>query len=231
MISTSLRSSSSPAELYWTGRSDGDVGPCAGVAATERRRRVHPAPWAWLRQVHGNAVRVVEAPGAVHGEEGDALVTGVPGAVLAVFTADCAPVALVSTEGVVGLAHAGWRGLEAGVIEATVATMRALGATYVGAAIGPCIHAECYEFGSPELDRLAARFGDAVRGRSAAGRPALDLPAAVAAALQRCGAELVLDAGACTACAPGWFSHRARGDAARQATLLVAPGPPGRGRR
>lgn len=223
MISTSLRSSSRPAELYWTGRSDGDVGPGAGAAGEHRRRGVHDGPWAWLRQVHGARVHVVDAPGSVQGADGDALVTATPGAALAVFTADCAPVAMASPEGVVGIAHAGWRGLDAGVIESTVGSMRALGASRVDAALGPCIRPGCYEFGAEELDRLAERFGPTVRSQTRAGRPAFDLPAAVSVALERCGAELVLDAAECTACSDAWFSHRARGDAARQATVVVCP--------
>ena len=222
MISTSLRSSSRGALLHWTGRGEGDVGPGAGAAGERRRRAIHAGEWAWLRQVHGACVEVVAAPGGVQGQPGDALVTAVPGVALAVFTADCAPVALASPEGVVGLVHAGWRGLDAGVIEAAAAAMRAIGATRLEAALGPCIHAECYEFGAEDLDRLAARWGAPVRGQTAEGRPALDLPAAVRVALERCGADLVIESGACTACADGWFSHRARGDAGRQATLLVA---------
>jgi YfiH family protein len=222
MISTSLRSSSRRTELYWTGRGDGDVGPGAGADGEGRRRALHAGTWAWLRQVHGADVHVVRAPGAVQGAPGDALVTGVAGVALAVFTADCAPVALASPEGVVGLVHAGWRGLDAGVIEAAAEAMRGLGASRLEAALGPCIRAECYEFGPAELDRLAGRWGPSVRGRTAAGRPALDLPAAVSVALQRSGAELVVDAAACTACSDEWFSYRGRGDLARQATLLVA---------
>ena len=141
---------------------------------------------------------------------------------LAVFTADCAPVALGSPEGVVGVVHAGWRGLEAGVVEAAVAAMRGLGATRVDAVLGPCIRAGCYEFGDADLDRLAARFGPAVRALTSGGRPSLDLPAAVAAALVAAGADLVDDHGGCTACSRDWFSHRARGETQRQATVVVA---------
>jgi copper oxidase (laccase) domain-containing protein len=173
--------------------------------------------------VHGATVHVVDGPGSVQGKEGDALVTAVPGTALAVFTADCAPVALASPEGVVGLVHAGWRGLDAGVIEAAVGAMRALGATHIDAGLGPCIHAECYAFGECELDDLAERWGPTVRGTSGSGQPAFDLPAAVGVALGRCGGELVVDAAACTACSDGWFSHRARRDTARQATVVVAP--------
>jgi len=192
-----------------------------GLAA--RRQAVQRGPWAWLRQVHGAAVHVVDEPGGVQGAEGDALVTTRPDVVLAVFTADCAPVALSSPEGVVAVAHAGWRGVEAGVLEATTDAMRALGATRIDAALGPCIRPCCYEFGPAELERLADRLGPAVIGRTRGDRPALDLPAAVAAALGRVGVVVVHDQGDCTACSEGWYSHRARRETQRQATVVVGP--------
>ncbi|MEO7837173.1 MAG: polyphenol oxidase family protein [Acidimicrobiales bacterium] len=179
-------------------------------------------PVAWLHQVHGNGVAVVspEHPSRGRGEDGDALVTS-NGTGLAVMTADCAPVALSSPEGVIAAVHAGWRGLVAGVMQATVGAMQALGAGRVEAALGPCIHAECYEFGATELDRVAARLGSGVRSESADGRRALDLPAAVGAALEAAGAELVYDVDECTACAGDrYFSHRARGEKQRQAMVV-----------
>jgi YfiH family protein len=182
-----------------------------------------PAPWAWLRQVHGTAVHVVDAPRAVQGAAGDGLVTGQPATALAVFTADCAPVAFASPEGVIGIAHAGWRGLSAGILEATVAAMRRLGATEIDAALGPCIRPCCYEFGAEDLETLVARFGGAVRSETTTGRLACDLPAGVRAALAGAGAQLRTDIESCTSCSPGWFSHRARREVERQASVIVAP--------
>ncbi|HLH29402.1 MAG TPA: polyphenol oxidase family protein, partial [Acidimicrobiales bacterium] len=149
-----------------------------------------------------------------------------------VLVADCAPLALASPEGVVAVAHAGWRGLLAGVVEAAVGAMASLGATSVEGALGPCIHPCCYEFGARDLARMAEAFGGAVVGRTQGGRPALDLPAATRSALEAAGGGLVADAGRCTGCTPGYFSHRRRADAARQAmTVWRAPGPAaGRGR-
>jgi copper oxidase (laccase) domain-containing protein len=129
-------------------------------------------------------------------------------------------VAFVSPDGVVGAAHAGWRGIEAGVLEATVRSMRALGARSILATLGPCIHPECYEFGASDLDRLAGRYGGAVRARTAAGSPALDMPSTVAAALARVDVELDTGASACTACGGSWWSHRARGERERQALAV-----------
>lgn len=181
-------------------------------------------PWSWLRQVHGHHVVVVDAPGAQAGVEGDGLVSADRGAALAVFTADCAPVALAGDTGVIGVAHAGWRGLVAGVIPRTVERMRTLGAEQIAAALGPCIHAECYEFSVGDLDTVAQHLGDVVRSHTSGGRPALDMQAAVAASLERAGVALVHDAGVCTACAASdYYSHRARAETERQATLVWLP--------
>ena len=187
-----------------------------------RRRAVVDLPWTWLRQVHGPRVVRVEEPGGGAGSVGDAAVTDRPGCALAVLTADCAPVALASDEGVIGVAHAGWRGVLAGVVDATVAEMRALGATRIAAAIGPCIRPSCYEFGAGDLDSVAADLGDVVRATTAGGRPALDLPAAVRASLARAGVgdDDVTDVGVCTACSTGHFSWRAGREQQRQAAVI-----------
>lgn len=194
------------AEVRWTGRADGDMREAPGLT------------WTRLHQVHGARVVVVDAPGACNGEDADAAVTAVRGAKLVILTADCAPVALSSPEGVVGAVHAGWRGLAAGVVGAAVEEMRRLGAGEIVAAIGPCIHAECYEFAD-----VAAHFPAEVHGRTAEGRPALDVPAAVRRALREAGVELVHDEDVCTACSPEHFSHRARGDVERQAMVVWIP--------
>ncbi len=141
-----------------------------------------------------------------------------------VLTADCASVALGSREGVFGAVHAGWRGLLGGVIERSIETMRARGATDVVGALGPCIHPECYEFSEAELDPLVATYGATVRGCTDSGAPALDLPATVSAALVAGGAVQVAGIDRCTACDEGWFSHRARGDRGRQAMVVWSPG-------
>jgi YfiH family protein len=224
--STSLPSSSKelrlgPACVRWTGRAEGDLGTNGGQQLAARRGRVHVGEWAWLHQVHGAAVHVVGRPGGVQGADGDGLVTALPGVALAVFTADCAPVAFASPEGVAGVAHAGWRGLEAGVVRATVDAMRALGASDVIAALGPCIHPCCYAFGEKDLTRLEGLFGRPVRASTRDGEPALDVPAAVCAAVEEAGARLACAHAACTGCGDAWFSHRVRRDTARQATLVV----------
>jgi YfiH family protein len=185
-----------------------------------RQRSVVALPWTVLHQVHGIDVVGVARPGDSQGRRADASVTAQPGAVLAVLTADCAPVVLASRNGVIGAAHAGWRGLAAGVLAATVGSMRTLGAEDIVAALGPCIGPECYEFGADRLKGLANRFGSAVVGQTASGEPALDLRAGVAAALEQAGVQLAHQSGQCTACASNLWSWRARRDEQRQATAV-----------
>ena len=206
------------ARVRWTGRAEGDL----GAAGPESRwASVVDRPVSWTRQVHGDGVVVVDGPGERRGEEADALVTTAPGVALAVVTADCAPVALASPEGVVAAVHAGWSGLCAGVVERAVEVMRSLGAGTVEAALGPCIHPECYEFGADDLARVVHRLGPAVAATTAGGRPALDLPAAVGAALAGAGAELAHHEDVCTACAADrYFSHRGRREVERQAMVV-----------
>jgi YfiH family protein len=214
------------ARVRFTTAADGDLAVVRpGPELDARRRALSSRPWSWLHQVHGADVVTVTEPGEWAGADADAAVTSSPGTLLAVHTADCAPIALVAAEGVVAAVHAGWRGLAAGVVERAADRMRAAGATDLTAVLGPCIHAECYEFGADDLDRVVERCGEVARGVTAGGRPALDLPAAVRAALDRAGATVVGGEAPCTACDLRFFSHRARGDTGRQALLVWIDGP------
>jgi YfiH family protein len=212
--------------VVFTSRAEGDLGHGGEYVHSvrsdvdARRRAVVDLPWTWLRQVHGARVVRVTEPGGAAGQRADAAVTDRPGCALAVLTADCAPVALVAPEGVIAVAHAGWRGLASGVLERAVDAVRALGGGDVRAQLGPCIHAECYEFGAADLDHVAHALGDTVRATTAHGAPALDMPAAVRAALARAGIDAVDDVGVCTACSREHFSHRARREVARQALVV-----------
>lgn len=209
-----------------TSTTDGDLSVSGDPdLLTARRAEVIDLPWVWLRQVHGGKVVTVDATNVeqVRGSSADALVTDQRGIVLAVHTADCAPVVFVDVTGsVIGVAHAGWRGLSAGVVEGTVGSMRSLGAGAVIGVIGPCICAACYEFGDEDLHGLAARYGDGVRSHTRDGAPALDVIEGVRQAVANCGAQLVVPTGwSCTACEPhDWFSHRARADSGRMATVI-----------
>jgi copper oxidase (laccase) domain-containing protein len=123
-------------------RVDGDA-----RALARRRVALAPGPWTWLRQVHGADVIEVAEPGEGAGRSADAAVTVTPGCVLAVTTADCAPLVLVAEAGL-AVVHAGWRGAEAGVIAAAAGGLARLGAgAPVASWLGPCIGPASYEFG------------------------------------------------------------------------------------
>lgn len=149
-----------------------------------------------LTQVHGTTVvHATAAWTAGDGPRADAMVTDRPGLALGIVTADCAPVLFCDSEaGVVGAAHAGWRGALAGVLEATVAAMQALGARQVSAAIGPCIRQASYEVGADLRDAVLARDPTDDRffalGRREA-RWQFDLPGYCAARLAEAGVAVV----------------------------------------
>jgi YfiH family protein len=209
------------AHVAFTDRHDGDFGAHDDPSAREAlARRLVDLPWSWARQVHGNGVLEVREPGEGRGVDADGLVTDVPGAVLSVRGADCPMVVLVAREGVIGVAHAGWRGLVGGVLEATVAAMRRRGAACVQAYLGPCITAAHYEFGPDDLAHAKARLGDTVVGATTDGRPALDLPAGVTAALASVGVPLDTSHHRCTAADPALYSHRARREAGRHTAAV-----------
>lgn len=224
-VGWSVPLASGSAQVRFTERADGDfriTSPADDLRA--RRACVVDLPWVGLRQVHGAGVAVVD--GAQDEPiEADALVTATPELVVSVNVADCAPIALVSRQGIVAAVHAGWRGATAGVIEAAVDVMRDLGAEDIRAWLGPCIHPECYEFGPDDLESVTACFGPAVVARTSGGAPALDVPAVVAAALGRAGVPLEAAADLCTACdGVRFFSHRARRDQARHALTVWTTG-------
>ena len=169
-------------------------------------------PVAWLQQVHGAQVRQVSMAGFQG--EGDALVTEVPGILLAVRTADCVPIA-VAGDGIVAAIHAGWRGLGAGIVEATLRVLEDRGP--LAAVVGPAICGSCYEVGKEVEDVLAGR---AAREVFMTRERHVDLPALAVHLLQRAGVETERIA-VCTRCGVGLHSHRRDGEAAgRQAGFV-----------
>lgn len=198
-----------------------DPGHVARNRARLRTVLALPAEPRWLRQVHGTAV--VAAHEAWAETQADASWTDRPGVVCAVLTADCLPVLLASDDGrVVAAAHAGWRGLAAGVLEATLAALpvapSALSA-WLGAAIGP----RAFEVG-PEVREAFLR----VQPRSAdAFRPGIgdrwhcDLFALARERLARAGVERVHGGGVCTHDTPDrYYSFRRDARCGRMATLI-----------
>jgi hypothetical protein len=193
------------------------------AAVTENRARVAralgvpPEQLVGLHQVHSPAVETVLAPWiAGAGPRADAMVTAVHGIALGIVTADCAPVLFADTEaGVIGAAHAGWRGAVAGVLEATVEAMAALGAHpgRIVAVIGPCIRQDSYEVAGDlrgsVLDQNAEDERFFLPGRPE--RWMFDLAGYCEARLAAAGIARVIVTEGDTAAEPDrFFSHRRR---------------------
>ena len=169
----------------------------AAVAENRRRVAAHlgggPDDIAACYQIHSAVARVAEAGWKGERPEGDAAVTAAPGVICAVLTADCAPVLFADPEaGVVGAAHAGWKGALGGIVHSTVAAMKALGARpgRIVAVVGPCISQESYEVGADFQERF--EHHDAGSGRFFAVGPAsdkrlFDLPGYVLWRLEQAG--------------------------------------------
>jgi YfiH family protein len=170
-----------------------------------------------LHQVHGCDV---VTPSAGARPDADGIVTDRPGVVLVVRAADCVPVLLADAEArVVGAAHAGRPGLAAGVVPATLARMRDLGASVVTAWVGPHVCGACYEVPEEMRDEVGALVPEAVATTSW-GTPSLDLGAGVRAQLAAGGVSVV-DAARCTRESPDLYSYRRDGRrAGRQAGLV-----------
>ena len=197
----------------------------------DRQRRVAGERWAMVDEVHGTAVVDVDAALGSCGRgampavlgRGDIMVTSRPQRRLGVWVADCAPIAVVGDGGTLLAMHAGWAGLAAGIVDAALDLLADRGERPVEAVRGPVIGPCCYEFGLDDLERVAAAVGrpaPEVTGRTREGTTALDVPAAVRAALQRRGIT-PLEIGGCTSCrADRWYSHRRRGEAERHALVV-----------
>ncbi|MGX9719349.1 peptidoglycan editing factor PgeF [Stenotrophomonas acidaminiphila] len=183
----------------------------------------------WLRQVHGTGVLRFDAPPTAQGVDAepvaDAAVTSQPGVVLAILTADCLPVVFAAGDGgEVAAAHAGWRGLADGMLEATLAAMRTPPAGVV-AWLGPAAGPARYEIGADVRDAFLAHSADAAAAFTATrpGHWRVDLYALARQRLQAAGmAPAAIHGGdQCTLADPArWFSHRRDRRSGRMATLV-----------
>ena len=193
------------------------LGDMAAGAPGRARLRAHlPAEPRWLRKVHGN--EVIDADSARGQPQADAAVARRRGTVCSIMIADCMPVILADASGsVVGVAHAGWRGLSSGVIEATV---RAMGSRTLIAWLGPAIGPRVYEVG----DEVRAAFLPGERSAFVATRPGhwlLDLYAVARQRLEASGVERVYGGGFCTYSEPErFFSYRRERGTGRMAALV-----------
>jgi YfiH family protein len=195
-----------------------------------RLRALLPGRPAWISQVHGKDVvdaRLVQPDAPV--QVGDASTAFDQGVVCAILTADCLPVLFADLEGkVVGAAHAGWRGLAAGVLGASVARMREQGAGEITAWLGPAIGPQAFEVGPDVLDafRAALPEGEAEEGfRPYPGREGkylADMPLLARRMLARAGVTRVHGGDRCTFTdRERFYSYRRDGaGSGRQASLI-----------
>ena len=209
----------------------------AHVAENRRRMAgvltIRPEHLLSLYQVHSPDVVVAEGPWQGERPKADAMVTRTPGLGLGISTADCGPILFADAgAGVIGAAHAGWKGAFGGIIEATLAAMEGLGARRraITAVLGPTIGPGAYEVG-PEF---VARFVAADAGLSRFFRPSardghamFDLPAFIAGRFAEAGVGRFVDLGLCTYSDPARFfsyrmtTHRAEPDYGRLISAIA----------
>jgi YfiH family protein len=199
----------------------------------ENRARLQallPGRPAWISQVHGTGVvdALLVQPGAPV-QVGDASTAGQAGVVCAILTADCLPVLFADLEGrVVGAAHAGWRGLAAGVLAATLAAMREQGAGEITAWLGPAIGPQAFEVGPDVLEAFRAALPDGQAGEGfkpypgRVGKYLADMPLLARRLLARDGVTRVHGGTHCTFTERDrFYSYRRDGaGSGRQASLI-----------
>lgn len=197
------------------GGGSGDQADCVTINRARVAQAMGDAPLAAAHQIHSADVLTITDP--VHITErprADALVTALPGIALTVLTADCQPVLFADQQaGVIGAAHAGWRGALDGVLEATLGAMETLGAdrARVVAVIGPCISQRAYEVGQEFLDRFETEDPDALRffANGAGDRFLFDLPGYGLHRLRAAGVKQAEWIGHCTYSDPArFYSYR-----------------------
>jgi hypothetical protein len=209
----------------------------ASILENRRRALAAVAPGAklvTLHQVHSAEAVYVTAPYADDGRpRADSMVSARPGLALGILTADCAPVLLADRQaGVVGAAHAGWKGALGGVVEATVAEMERRGASRgrIAAAVGPCIARRSYEVDESFLRRFAEADPEHERffapGRE--GHRQFDLEGFVVSRLAAAGLARIEALGEDTYSQQDRFfsyrrsTHKGEADYGRQISLIAA---------
>lgn len=198
--------------IHFTVAADGDMRGDPAARAEVSKRLGIASTWATVDQVHGAAVRYVDAPGAAG--PADALFTDHRRLPIVVFTADCFAVVLMAPNGI-GIAHAGWRGAASDVVGSLRTAMSDAGLRPVRAVIGPGIHSCCFEVG-PEV---AARFPGKL-AETTWGSRSVDLVGVLEDQLT--GLPVVVD-GDCTYCGNDAFSFRRDGTDRRMGAIAWIP--------
>ncbi len=191
---------------------EGDLRHSSSDRARVSRDLGIPPDWAFVTQVHGRTVLEATRPGDLG--EADAVVARTPGVPAAVASADCVPV-ILEGERAVAVVHAGWRGAAAGVLDAALASLDAVGSPAERAAIGPAIGPCCYEVGPEVAERFPGHTGETTWGTTS-----VDLPGYLAGAL---GDLPVWSSGECTYTSPELYSYRKTATTDRQVAVGWLP--------
>ncbi len=213
------------AEHYrWAGKEDGfswcflGKGPGFEIETIAAHALNPSLRLAWLKQVHAD-LTLTAKPGLCG--EGDALVSREPGLALGVVTADCVPV-LLAGEGWIAAAHAGWRGIEQGILAS--ALVSSPGPAALRAWIGPAIGACCYEVGADVAERVTKVSSPAAAFPGPGGKPHLDLQLAVREQLEQAGlrSTSIRAIERCTRChSEELYSYRRDGKMAGRNVALI----------
>jgi YfiH family protein len=201
-------------------------GDSADAVAANRDALMHalalPSAPRWLRQIHGIGVHDADPPAHENEPEADAAIARAGDRVLAILTADCLPLLFCADDGsAIGAAHAGWRGLAGGVIEATLARL-GIPAARVLAWIGPAIGAPSYEVGDEVRDAFVSRHADSALA-FAATRPGhwqCDLYTLARQRLAAAGVIQIHGGGFDTFTDPRFYSYRRDHETGRFASLI-----------
>lgn len=220
------RSASQPADPYNGFNLGNHVGDNPGRVVAHRLSLVQQLRLVgqprWLTQVHGARVCELDGPGEGPVADGSFTTRAGTGVICAVLSADCAPVFLSDRKGsFVGLLHAGWRGVIAGVIEQGIAQVPAEPQDII-AWVGPSISQCAFEVGDEVREQfLTADPVDQQYFARKGNRYMADLPGLVLARLRRCEIAFAAASDCCTYAEPRrWFSHRRQGRCGRMASLI-----------
>jgi YfiH family protein len=203
--------SGAPFERFNLGLRNGDQAEAVAANRSALQESLAlPAAPRWLRQVHGMGVAELGPLPSADEPVADAAVSHVPGTVLAILTADCLPVLFCAADGSeIGAAHAGWRGLAGGVLEATLAHMHAPRRSVL-AWLGPCIGAASYEVGEEVRAAFLAHapVASACFVSTRPGHWLCDLAGLARQRLQAAGVANVSGGGFDTLADPRFYSYR-----------------------
>ena len=216
--------SAPPFDRFNLGLRSGDVADVVSANRSALQQALGlPSPPRWLRQVHGISVAQLGPLASADEPQADAAVSHIPGTVLAILTADCLPVLFCADDGgEIGAAHAGWRGLAAGVLEATL-TQLETPAHRLFAWLGPCIGAASYEVGEEVRDAFVVSDAGAACcfALTRPGHWLADLAALARRRLQAAGVQRIRGGGFDTLADARFYSYRRDGARSGRLASLI----------